>query len=262
MRGAGLTPQEVRRVQLDVLGAFDDFCQEHALTYALTYGSLLGAVRHQGFIPWDDDVDVMMPRTDFDHLRRHARIGAFRVGGALDDSRRWPVPYVKVFDPTTVVTGEGRFEPEVGVNIDVFPLDGFPEGRRPRLRRRWTAGATRLLTWQAIVDRPERSLLRQCAVATARPALERLPRQALLASVDRGAEPVLGDCAGILVGSYQWSVPTTALLPVAQLPFEGDLRNVPAEPDTVLRRMYGEHYLSPPPLHARRSHHVFTAYWQ
>ena len=56
----------VRAIQLEILASIDSFCQENGLRYALAYGTLLGAVRHKGYIPWDDDIDIMMPRPDYD----------------------------------------------------------------------------------------------------------------------------------------------------------------------------------------------------
>ena len=60
-----LSDQEIKKVELDALIYIRQICQEYHLRYYLAYGTLLGAVRHQGFIPWDDDVDILMPRSDY-----------------------------------------------------------------------------------------------------------------------------------------------------------------------------------------------------
>ena len=65
-----LTPDEVKNRLYQILSDFADFCDANGLRYYLCYGTLLGAVRHHGFIPWDDDIDVMMPRPDFDRLAK------------------------------------------------------------------------------------------------------------------------------------------------------------------------------------------------
>ena len=67
--GAEMTTEESRRIQLDMLRALAAFCDENGLRYFLSGGTLLGAIRHQGFIPWDDDIDLMMPRKDFEKLK-------------------------------------------------------------------------------------------------------------------------------------------------------------------------------------------------
>ena len=60
-----LTLKEIKNIELSILISFDRFCKENSLTYYLAGGTLLGAIRHKGFIPWDDDIDVCMPRKDY-----------------------------------------------------------------------------------------------------------------------------------------------------------------------------------------------------
>ena len=65
-----LTLEECKDIQREILAVIDRFCKENQIRYSLCGGTLLGAVRHQGYIPWDDDIDIMMPRPDFDRFRR------------------------------------------------------------------------------------------------------------------------------------------------------------------------------------------------
>jgi len=68
MAGKELTLDEMKAVELGILKKFDSICKENDLEYSLAYGTMLGAIRHKGFIPWDDDIDVFMKREDYEKL--------------------------------------------------------------------------------------------------------------------------------------------------------------------------------------------------
>ena len=68
MENKRLSLQEIQQVTLGILLEFDKLCRQYHLRYSLAYGTLIGAVRHKGFIPWDDDIDVVMPRGDYEKL--------------------------------------------------------------------------------------------------------------------------------------------------------------------------------------------------
>lgn len=135
----GLAPDDLRRLQLAELTVLDDFaelCERHGLRYYLAFGTLLGAVRHHGFIPWDDDVDVAMPREDY---RKLATLAAGELGDRLSlqsNVRDGGFPFVfskLVLKGTSVrVAGEDGSMFERRIGIDVFALDGVPGSRIAR----------------------------------------------------------------------------------------------------------------------------------
>ena len=123
-----ISVEEHKKMALDVLVKVADFCDKNDITYYLAYGTLLGAVRHGGFIPWDDDIDIIMPRPDYE---RFIKIFDENIGLKIT-SPHSDLPFyyfTKVYNPNTLkeepIDYKGR-EP-FGVDIDIFPLDGFPE---------------------------------------------------------------------------------------------------------------------------------------
>ena len=117
-----LSLNEVKRIELEILVRFDSFCRNNKLRYSLAYGSLIGAIRHKGFIPWDDDIDIWMPRPDYDVLVStfndnrfillcHEKCEYWQEFGKITDSRTLAIP----------TNNKG-----MGVFVDVFPIDGLP----------------------------------------------------------------------------------------------------------------------------------------
>ena len=123
--------EEAKRVELDILLHVAKFCDEHGLRYFLAYGTLIGAVRHKGFIPWDDDIDIQMPREDYEKLlelypKENTDEKYFLLAPEMKGAHH---PYAKIIDTRTVKKELGaKKNNPLGVDIDVFPLDGQPDG--------------------------------------------------------------------------------------------------------------------------------------
>ena len=123
-----LTLQEIQAQSLDILQTVHDFCLANGIKYSLAYGTLIGAVRHKGFIPWDDDIDILMPRPDYD--RFCASFRAPGLGLLWEKSEDYYLTYCRVFD--TEKTACHSILPvgknyKGGVWIDVFPADGVSD---------------------------------------------------------------------------------------------------------------------------------------
>lgn len=120
-----LNNQEVKRALFELLCRFDSFAQTQGLRYTLLGGTLLGAVRHRGFIPWDDDVDVGMPRPDYERLLELSNLvpsGTALV--TMNDAS--PRPFTKFVNVDILCQEQGIHETEC-LWVDVFPLDGMPD---------------------------------------------------------------------------------------------------------------------------------------
>src|SRR5690554_3813058 len=116
---------------LEILVEFDRFCEEHGLTYYLSGGTLLGAVRHKGFIPWDDDIDVNMPRSDCEKLMELSggRIGDFELIPA-NSSPNYFAYHWKLYSESILIAKRkagGIGNKVYLIFLDIFPIEGLPD---------------------------------------------------------------------------------------------------------------------------------------
>ena len=112
---------ELRTIQMDILQNVHEFCLKHNIRYSLAYGTLLGAVRHGGYIPWDDDIDIAMLRPDYEKFMQEYKDDVYKfVECRLDKDVH--IGFGKVEDTRTIVI-EGGNTKNLGVSIDVFPID-------------------------------------------------------------------------------------------------------------------------------------------
>lgn len=127
-----LTLAEKKAIILDIMKDIDRFCRENGIKYTISSGTLLGAVRHGGFIPWDDDADMFMLREDFDRFVRSYRGRKYHLlFNNRDKNEFLATGYAKVCDPDTTIFNKNSFT-RYGVYVDIFPLDSVPENETER----------------------------------------------------------------------------------------------------------------------------------
>ena len=117
---------KLKQIQLDMLKDIHAFCVEHDIRYSLAFGTLLGAVRHKGYIPWDDDVDIMMPREDYNRFIRSYGNNIYRIAD-MSVNPDYGLPFAKVEDVLTVIEENVEGGSVFGIYIDVFPVDYIPD---------------------------------------------------------------------------------------------------------------------------------------
>ena len=127
-----LTTRQIQLVCLNMLKYFDALCRQHNLRYFLSGGTLLGAVRHQGFIPWDDDIDVMMPRPDYQRLLQLTGSAEHpRYRFLMDDGNAYSTPYLRLLDTDTEVHAVSYSIATVPhLFLDIFPIEGLPDDEK------------------------------------------------------------------------------------------------------------------------------------
>lgn len=129
-----ITPQELRTLQMEILSFVDDLCQKNGLRYSLCGGTLLGAVRHKGYIPWDDDIDIFLPRPDYEKLIAivSEMNSKFKALNSAREKNCF-ITFSKIINANTVlIEAFDRNIKELGVYVDVFPVDGLPNDEKTR----------------------------------------------------------------------------------------------------------------------------------
>ena len=143
------TIEELKKVQLEIIEFFHNYCKENNLKYYLWGGTLLGAIRHDGYIPWDDDIDVAMPRKDYELLSRtfqHEKYEFF----TCENNKKYPFAYGKMCDQTTLKKENVYTKLSLGIDIDIFPIDDVGDydeiekmtEKRLRTIRKWSIGSS------------------------------------------------------------------------------------------------------------------------
>lgn len=125
MKQTQVTLEERKRIQLDMLDEIDSFCRNHNIRYSLAFGTLLGAIRHKGYIPWDDDVDLIMPLPDMLRFKKEFKSDKLAYVD-IDTVPHYEFHFSRIsFLPTYNKTG--LFEKSYGISIDLYPVVGMPD---------------------------------------------------------------------------------------------------------------------------------------
>lgn len=255
---------------LDLLKLFKKICETEGIPYFLMGGTLLGAVRHKGFIPWDDDIDVALFRDDYDrfpdiakrYLPEGVAVEHYTLNPAYQDYT------MKIINRNVVyVTERQNGLSHQNAWIDIFPLDGAPKSRVGRFAQFRRLDYHRMLCSFHYIRNvrldPERSWWKRALVAFARtvPVGKLVDPSAEKRALDRifRAYPVDG---ASLVGNYMGAYHAREVYLKAWFEsgrvteFEGELYQIPAGTEAYLTHLYGDYTRLPPPEQRVPKHHI------
>ncbi len=248
--------KEMQQHILSVLLRVDQVCREHGIKYYISDGSMLGAVRHGGFIPWDDDADIAMPRPDYQRFLEHANewLPKPLEMVCIEQDERCMCTFMKIIDGSTTLIERWGLNQLGGVYVDVLPIDGVSKTKWKRKLRFAYFHAVKSLIYLRNRDPYKRgrgytSWLPRLIQATVKNAtlhrwLQRIEKKHayedsdLIADFDSGERSVMP--------KEVMGTPTPIL-------FEGHEVMGVEQPEEYLRRVFGD-YMQLPPENKRRIH--------
>lgn len=259
-----MTTAQLRQTQLAILQQFHQVCEENHLRYSLAFGSLLGAVRHQGFIPWDDDIDVCMPREDYEKLLSLQYDNGRYAVKNYRYSKQYYYVFTKMIDKNTTLTEPSRAETEMGVCIDIFPIDNLP--KQPQKLQKLFKKSRRN---RYIIDHLGARIFYQPAFSLR--FIAKLILRALLlpfqkvflryADTCMSRFPKSENGACMIYGTYGENevFPLCFFDNRILMEFEKERFYAFQEYNTYLTHLFGD-YMTPPPKEEQITHHHFQAY--
>lgn len=262
-----LNSSDLKKIEYEMLTDISIFCEARNIQYFLACGTALGAVRHNGFIPWDDDVDIALPRPDYEKFVNTYKSDKYEVIDSRFD-KAYPYAFAKVSDKSTTLI-ENLAKPfPMGVYIDVFPIDGMPEDEKERERHLqridWDM---RLLSWKRISKTRKVGPIHKVYQIIAKILLTPFSITDFVKRLDDDVHRYsYEDSAyvGHLVTKAIWgndAKPKKLFEKAVKHKFETGEFFIPADYDEYLTLEYGD-YMKLPPKEKQITRHDFVAYWK
>ena len=260
-----LSLEEIKKRELAILEDVDAFCREQGLTYFINFGTLIGAVRHKGFIPWDDDIDLMMPRADYERF-----ISLYSEANRpyqVLEHRKTPGYYnhfMKVIDPQTELRDLRNHKTyPSGVFIDIFPCDTFDDWGL--VEKMYQLESVKLLcispfrkVW--VGDHLLKDIARTWSwlvLGVVKPTVFTKIIQRLIDEIPSNASRYQGSLAEKF--KEKGIVPAGSFDELIDLPFEHLIVKAPKQYDMLLRHYYGD-YMQLPPVEQQVNPHDIVVY--
>lgn len=257
---------EIQQILLQVFKHFTTFCKDNKIQYYAAYGTLIGAIRHKGIIPWDDDVDVFMKRADYDRFinLRHTLNGNYRIATFHDGKS--PYPFAKFYTTEGTIWEYPHFPFIIGPWIDVFPLDECEGTKDNEVLEAFHYAtwkyrkAVAYASWKEIGLDLLKGNIMGASVKIVKKVRYAPFKKRYINQIKR-AENSLRSIHGNGLGDYSTAV-TNEVFPKSwfekalQIPFEDTTISVPIGYHSFLSFLYGE-YMQLPSEEKRKNHCLF-----
>lgn len=268
-----LTLKEIQQVSLDICKKIDEICDEQNLRYYLYGGSLLGAVRHKGFIPWDDDIDIVMPRNDYCQLIEYIKKNEDKLKPLklfhIDINPKYPYMISRVSNDDYYLKVKNEKPYGMGIFIDIYPWDGIGNSEAEIVKRKGIAARYSSLCYLSTRKKCIRENTKSKIKLLVKPAAflfaKAVGKDFFVKKLNALAGKYLYDDANY-VGCLVWGTdgvkgifPRDWMEPYVKLPFEDAFFRAPKEYHKALQKLY-HHYMELPPEKDRMPHHYYRAY--
>lgn len=254
--------KKLHEVEMEILDEIDRICIENGLNYFLMGGSMLGAVRHKGFIPWDDDIDIAMPRKDYDKFIKICRtkLDQKYYLHCFETDKQYYLPFAKIRKNNTIFLEKAieKLETHHGIFVDIFPFENAKKADSffQKIQAILVRTITETMFYKKKIIKKE-SCRHTFVVSIfnmfSGPFLMKLQR--MLMRLNRN------DCADYLValsGSCEYrraTSPKSVFLPTKPIQFENRVYQGMNNPDEYLKSVFGD-YMKLPPEEERVNHNA------
>lgn len=256
--------EELKEIQLQILDVVAAFCEQNGIQYWIDNGTLLGAIRHRGYIPWDDDIDVGMLREDYDRFSSSFNCNNKRYQFVcIENTSDFYLPHGKVCDTSTVLYEPDKNGNKLAINIDIFVYDNAPDDDEELKKMYVQRDKLRLIHARQKFSSPQEENI-------AKRVLKLLLRTGYRICFSKNSIEKMVEnskkyaaCETARVGnftSYTRMVCNKRVFSsFVDVEFEGRRYKAPVGYDEWLRSFYGD-YMKLPPEEKRVSHHTFEAF--
>ncbi len=255
---------ELKKQQLEILTVIHQFCIDNDINYWIDSGTLLGAIRHKGYIPWDDDIDVGMLRPDYDRfLSEFNKFNRKYQVYSIENNTNFPYPYAKVLDQDTVLYEPNENGLKLAINIDIFVYDSVPDNDRiiKKLydKRDLFNKIYSYRMYNANFEPHGRFKIGKKMIKNAIKCISPFWISKLIINNSKRYTYNNHKYVANLAGHVRIKYPITLLQTFTDIEFEGYKFKAPEHWDEWLTALYGN-YMELPPVEKQVSHHLFIAY--